>query len=86
MSLCVLMRAREPEVREIKRQSEREKRDIGVGVCDTGSLHIRLLQLMHKWEWVSSTPSVPVAVYVCAWEDKVLSTCICERQRSCFTF
>lgn len=48
----------------------REKRDIGVGVCDTSSLHIRLLQLMHKWVWVSSTSCVPIGVYVCAWERR----------------
>lgn len=48
----------------------REERDIGVGVCDTSSLHIRLLQLMHKWAWVSSTPCVLIGVYVCAWERR----------------
>lgn len=40
------------------------------------SLHIRLLPLMHKWVWVSLTVSRK-GVKVRAWEEQVLSTCIC---------
>lgn len=57
-------------VREITWQSERGgKRDIGVGVCDTSSLHIWWLQLMHKWGWVSSTHCFLIGVCVRAWES-----------------
>lgn len=41
-----------------------------MGVCDTSSLHIRLLQLMRKWVWVSSTRCALRGVYVCAWERR----------------
>lgn len=58
-------------MRQIKRQSERDKKDKvrekrDIGVCDTSSLHIRLLQLMHKWVRVSLTPCVLVG----AWERR----------------
>lgn len=57
-------------MREIETWSERAERDTGVGVFDTSSLHIRLLQLMHKWVWMTSTHCDLMGAYVCAWERR----------------